>query len=245
MFFKCILVERLKTKRQRFWLIAVFIPMLSILLGLMNFYFNYNVLVQSGDNEWLEAWTQVTLFYGLLILPILSGVYVSMICRHEHMSGGWKQILALPVSKWNIYGAKLLVSWELILKTQASLLVFYIILGRVSGIKSNIPWGFMLNALFLCLIAAFVLASIQMAFTISLKSFSIPLMINIFCTFMGLPILTLKIRQIYPWCMPFVAMSAPDEGRIASFGVFIIAAITIFILATSIGYFKFKKNCID
>lgn len=44
--------------------------------------------MQPGDNAWIEAWTQVALFMGPFVLPILVGIYAAFVCRGEHVGGG-------------------------------------------------------------------------------------------------------------------------------------------------------------
>lgn len=84
--------ERLKLKRSNMWVLYVSAPFISVLLAYTNFRNNYKQFVQPGDNEWVEAWTQVAVFMGSFVLPILVGIYAAFVCRGEHAGGGMEAI---------------------------------------------------------------------------------------------------------------------------------------------------------
>ncbi|PGD58533.1 permease, partial [Bacillus toyonensis] len=66
--FRC---ELLKLKRSKIWIVMTFIPLICIVLGLINFQVNYDVLMKVSTNEWEKAWTQVGLIYGLFLFPVV------------------------------------------------------------------------------------------------------------------------------------------------------------------------------
>ncbi|MBM7855327.1 hypothetical protein JOC37_001720 [Desulfohalotomaculum tongense] len=79
MFKKSISAEWLKLRHSRIWLVLITLPIISVLLGSINYHFNQGVL----QNEWYSLWTQVSLFYGEFFLPILIAICCAYICRIE------------------------------------------------------------------------------------------------------------------------------------------------------------------
>ncbi|MED4262469.1 ABC transporter permease, partial [Priestia aryabhattai] len=81
MFKKVFSVELMKMKRSNLWLLILMGPIIGVILGVWNFLQNIDIFIQTKeDNGWLEAWTQVGLFYCSLIYPVLIGVYAALLC---------------------------------------------------------------------------------------------------------------------------------------------------------------------
>lgn len=246
MLFDYISFEFFKLKRQKIWLLIIIVPMISVLLGFGNFIGNYDLLMDKvDDNAWLESWTQITLFYGILFLPISSGLFAAMVCRTEHLSGGWKLQFSLPIPRKTIYLSKLLIVLSLILIMQLVLITFYLIAGRILNIESPIPWLFLLTAIFISWIGTFTLSTIQLWLSFKIKSFGIPLGINIMLSLFVFGAFSSKLGMFYPWAQPSFAISAPDESPVESMPVFIIVIILTFLLSVTFTTFKFNKNDLE
>ncbi|MEH7490555.1 ABC transporter permease, partial [Priestia megaterium] len=185
MFRDYLMFEWFKLKRQKVWILLMVVPFISVILGLASFLGNYEVLMdKKGDNAWLESWTQITLFYGMLLLPISSGIYAAMVCRTDHLNGGWKLQFSLPISKSTIYLSKLTIILLLILLMQLFLVLFYLIGGTIIHIDNPVPVTFILSAILLSWLGTFSLSAIQLWLSFKIKSFGIPLGINIFLSFL-------------------------------------------------------------
>jgi lantibiotic transport system permease protein len=235
-------IEWMKLKRQRLWIIMLFIPLIGCALGAYNFSASYDLLMKDGENPWYQLWTQVTFFYALFLFPILSGIYASVICRVDHLDGGWKQLLALPVSRNKVYVAKLGILMTMILITQVALLLIYIAIGTLMGLSGSIPLFFLVGAIFNGWIASLPLASIQLWLSLRTKSFGIPLGINIFLSFSSLVAMVLHINFIYPWAQPSLAMAAPTEKGIESYPLFLSVVLITFLITFLLGRRNFTKK---
>lgn len=223
--------EWLKLKRQKIGLLLIIVPLVSVMLGIGNFFGNYSVLMdQPDDNAWLEMWTQITLFYGILFLPISSGIFAALICRTDHLNGGWKLQFALPVARSIIYWAKLIVILTLVLIMQIILLVCCLIGGKVAGIDDTIPIGFMIGAILLSWLGTFSLCAIQLWLSYRIKSFGVPLSINVVLALMVFAAFTSKWGMLYPWAQPAFAIAAPQESPIQSMPIFIISIVVTFVI---------------
>lgn len=238
--------EWFKLKRQKIWLLVLIVPLVSVLLGIANFFGNYDVLMDKPeDNAWLEAWTQVTLFYGILFLPIASGIYAAIVCRTEHLNGGWKLQLSLPVPRTMVFLSKLFVVLFLILLMQFSFVLFYIIGGLITKFQEPIPWSFICTAMLLSWIGTFSLSSIQLWLSFKVKSFSIPLGINVVLSLLVFAAYTSRWGMFYPWAQPSFAISAPEESPIDSLPIFISIVMTTFVITVVLAISKFKRSDLE
>jgi hypothetical protein len=243
MFFKLFKAEWLKLKRTRSWIIIFLGPLLGVVFALINFFNNMDIfMTDPDDNGWVEAWTQLQIFYGSLILPILTGVYSALICRFEQIGGGWKQLISLPIPRTPIYLSKLVLAYLLLAITQLVTLALFLILGWITGVPSDIPWSTLFGFISKGWIATLPLATLQMAISVHWRSFGIPLAVNIVFSIPVLLVSYSKFGQYYPWALPNMAMSPVDESPITSFALFYTIIFSLLILTTLIGLYQFLRR---
>ncbi|WP_338749308.1 ABC transporter permease [Bacillus sp. FJAT-52991] len=235
-------VERLKLKRSNLWLIHLIGPLLGVFLAYTNFFKNYDLFMQPGDNAWIEAWTQVALFMGPFVLPILIGIYAALVCRTEHVGGGWKQLLALPIKHSEIFLSKFLTVVRMVIITMSILIIFFIGFGYIKGVEGTPPifsiLGFMIRGILACL----PLILLQLIISLRAKTFGVPLAVSIVFTLPAIIIASTPIGQIYPWTQPMLAMSPEDESPIQSYFLFYTLLIGTFIVLLFYGLRSFIKR---
>ena len=235
-------VERLKLKRSKLWLLYLIGPLLGVFLAYINFYKNYDLFMQPGDNAWIEAWTQVALFMGPFVLPILVGIYAAFVCRGEHVGGGWKQLLALPLKHSDVFLGKFLTVVRMVIITMLVLITLFIGFGYIKGVEGNLPifdiFGFMIRGILACL----PLVLLQLIISIRAKTFGIPLAVSIMFTLPAIIIASTPLGQIYPWTQPMLAMSPEDESPIQSYFLFYTLLIGTFIVLLLYGLQSLAKR---
>ncbi|MGC8230208.1 ABC transporter permease [Pseudobacillus badius] len=213
-------VERLKLKRSKLWLLYIIGPLLGVLLAYINFLKNYDLFMQPGDNEWIEAWTQAALFMGPFILPILVGIYAAFICREEHVGGGWKQLFTLPIKHSAVFLGKFLIVIGMVTVTMLLLFIFFVVIGYVKGIEGSFPIFMLLGFVVKGILACLPLIVLQLIISIRAKTFGVPLAVSIVFTLPAIIVASTPLGQIYPWTQPMLAMSPEDESPIQSYGLF-------------------------
>ncbi|MEQ7807712.1 ABC transporter permease [Priestia aryabhattai] len=235
-------VEKLKLKRSKIWILYILGPLIGVMLAYTNFYNNYELFVQPGDNEWIEAWTQVAIFMGPFVLPIMVGVYAAFVCRSEHVSGGWKQLLALPVQRTKIFLGKFLITATMIAVTLFIVLILFLGFGLVKGINGDLP---MLTLIGYCIkgfLACLPLMLLQLIISIRSKTFGIPLAVSIVFTLPAIIVASTPLGQIYPWTQPMLAMSPVDESPIESYFTFYTLLSILSIALLYFGIRNFAKR---
>ena len=237
--FRC---ELLKLKRSKIWIVMTFIPLICIALGLINFLVNYDVLMTVSTNEWEKAWTQVGLIYGLFLFPVVVSIYCAFVCRFEHSEGNWKKIISLPIPFRYVYMAKLLVIFMLTLLTQVFFLIAYIVIGKLLGITSPIPWISLLNWSFNGWIGTFSIAALQLFLSSSIKSFAVPVGMSFGFTCIGMIFHYLNIGYIWPFAQPGLAMDPIHLEGLQTFfqlSSFYVLSCLFVIIFTFVGVRRF------
>ncbi|WP_198852815.1 ABC transporter permease [Alicyclobacillus sp. SO9] len=163
---------------------------------------------------WHDAYGVTAAFYGLLLFPLLIGILTSLVCRFEHLAGGWKQILALPVRRTYIYSAKFTIIMFFLALSQ--ILMFFSVLFSGSvllHINGPVPWSLMLKSLVGGWVAAIPLAALQLWVSTWWKSFGAQFAVNVIFTIPSLMIINSSTYSpYYPWVQPALAMLPSDSG---------------------------------
>ncbi|MFE7822051.1 ABC transporter permease [Priestia megaterium] len=242
MFWNIFSVELLKTKRSVVWALTILVPSLSIFLGVGNFLVNAKAFIDPKANLWVEAWSQVIIFYGMIFLPMLIGIYASTICRYDHLTGGWKQVLSFPISRNKLYLSKLLILFLLLGVTQISLLILYIITGKMFDFNGTLILKDFVSYCLLGWVAALPLAALQLWLAFNWKSFAFPITINITLTIPVLMISQTPYAILYPWAQPSFIMGPHINSLVPSYSTFTIILILGLIFFTIGGLLHFKRK---
>ncbi|KYH34545.1 ABC-2 family transporter protein [Clostridium tepidiprofundi DSM 19306] len=237
MFKKSISAEWLKLRHSRIWLVLIILPIISISLGSINYYFNRGVL----QNEWYSLWTQVSLFYGEFFLPILIAICCAFICKLEHVNKNWNIIMTSPISARNIFTSKLVVITILIFMVQVFFLILYFIVGKLFGLSTQIPSetiGWIIRGCF----ASLTIIALQLGLSIRIKSFAAPIGISLCCIFIGLGMYIIKSGMFFPHSLLSIGMGMlSQEGlSIADNIQFFVMSILFTILFSSLAIHRLK-----
>lgn len=152
------------------------------------------------------------LTYALLFLPLITGVLASVICRYEHQAGGWKQLLALPVTRGKVLLAKYVLLMLLVLVIQLLYLVSIYGVGIIKGFTDPFPLEIVWKSIVGGWVATFPLVALQLWMSILFKSFAAPFAVNVIFTLPSiLAINSERFGPYYPWAQPFSMMYIADN----------------------------------
>lgn len=151
----------------------------------------------------------VVVVYGWIFYPIVSGVLAALICRTEHLTGGWKQLLAQPVRRTHVYIAKYLVIAGLLALCQLLVLGGLVAVSTWGGI-GDIEWRTAVLGLFGGWVAVLPLAALQLWASTRWRTFGGPLALNVALTFPAIfSVQSEEFAPWYPWGQPVCGMMAP------------------------------------
>lgn len=236
-------IELLKIKGLKLLLLACFFPVLSIIqgIGLVK-----NIGETKGFTDfWPSFFSGSTLLYGMFILPMLITILIAMIIRIEHSNNGWKQLLAMPIERRNVYLSKLLLVFMILFISVAVLIVGIIISGMVLGGTEPIPLKIVVLRPILALIAALPIIALQFYLSIRFKHIGVPLGVGALTI---LPIILIansaKYWIFYPWTYPLLTIMPNSIISIdaSRYGIMYGVSIISFILIIGIGLLQFKKK---
>lgn len=173
MFYTCYLAEKKKLKSSFLWILFIFLPILPAAFGTMNYLNNLSVL----KDGWYSLWTQHTLFYADFFFAPLISIYASFLFRFEHFDHNWNQFYTIPLPLSYLYLSKFFVLVKLCFFTQIWIFVLFYISGVSIGLSFFVPLKLILF-LFMGFIGSFTTISIQLFFSMRIKSFAIPVFLS-------------------------------------------------------------------
>lgn len=234
--------EWMKLRRTVIWAVAGASPLLAGVVGYAG--------TRGPDGEgadWIAALSLMAALHAMLFLPLLTGVFAALLCRFEHAGGGWKQLLAMPVSRTQLFAVKFVYVLFLLLLTQLFFLGALLGVGALLGFPGPVPWQAILRSVGGGWIACLPLAALQLGVSTALPSFAAPLAINVVLTMPNLLVMNSSTYgPYYPWAQPLLAMIPMENSGMAAinlsattlFGV-ILGSFVVFLTA-GWAYFRSK-----
>lgn len=169
--------------------------------------FSDNFAFDTEVNEWYLSLFSINFTYGLLFLPLITGILASAICRYEHQAGGWKQLLTLPVTRGNVFIAKYLLLLLLVFLIQLLYLGAVFLVGTIKGFSDAFPLEMIWKSVIGGWVATFPLIALQLWMSMLFKNFAAPFAVNVIFTLPSIfAINSEKIGPYYPWAQPFSMM---------------------------------------
>jgi lantibiotic transport system permease protein len=206
---RSISAEWLKLRHTRIGLVLAVLPILSLLTGGANYFFNQGVL----QNGWYSLWTQVSLFYGEFFLPILIAICCAYVCRLENLNRNWHMVMTSPVSAASVFIAKLFVVSILILFAQALFMGLYLIAGILFSLPGPFPietLGWIIRGWY----ASLSIIAFQLCLSLRIRSFATPIGISLLAVFIGLGMYIAKLGLLFPFSLLTIGMSVLSQDKL-------------------------------
>ncbi|CAM4512621.1 hypothetical protein FHS16_003391 [Paenibacillus endophyticus] len=244
-FFRLIAAERLKLSKSYIWVLALVSPLLSLAIGIL---VSPDKFGMTNDQEkYALLVSSMASFHAMLFLPILTGILSAFVCRYEHVGGGWKQLLTLPVSRSGLYFAKFSIVASVLALTQLLFLAAVCAAAAYHGYAVSLPWETMLTGIGSGWLACLPLAALQLLVSVSWSSFAAPLVINVMLTIPNILVVNSeRFAPFYPWAQPMLAMlsfSGEDFGAFAlPLENVLITVLGSFVLFLAAGLLYFNRK---
>lgn len=217
---RAIRVEVLKLRRTLALLAAVLVPLVVIgmtTLTIISRDPGSRISSQTG------AWDALSLNFILFLWCLVAlGPFVALetalLAGIEHRENAWKHLFALPVARWSIYAAKLLVAVGLVALSSVVLTLGFVAEGLLLsiarpdlGLTLPVPWTAFLGRTVDFTAASLLVLVIQSWVATRWRSFPLAAGLDIAGSIAGL-ILSLSPRSasvasLFPWSLPFIALS--------------------------------------
>lgn len=210
--------ELLKLKRTLAFRVIFVLPLLIALLQFL-------VILRTktyarGFNLWQTHPTNSFQIWAVFMMPLLIALVTALLNGIEHSDKQWKHLFALPVPRYAVYFAKLIVAQGLILTSTLVLGVFTVIVG-VAGMllrpelanAGPVPYVWLLKQVAFVWLASWLIIAIHTWISMRWSGFPIALGAGIGGTFFALFAATASLGKYYPWLLP---MNIFVDGRFAT-----------------------------
>jgi len=194
--------------------------------------------------EWYSLWSQVGLFYGEFFFPILIAILCAYMWRLEHFNKNWNMIMASPVSATGIFLAKFIVVGVMLLFVQILFFILYFLGGKLAGLTSNLP-GELTGWLFRGWIAALAISALQLALSMRIRSFAVPIGIGLCSAFIGLGMYVANLGMFFPHSLLAIGMGVLSQTGISareSILFIVMNMLYIFVIAAGAIYSMSKAD---
>lgn len=244
MFISILQSEWYKLRKSKIAAIVLAGPVLGLLIGL-----SANMVPDGVKiNQWYLTMISMNLTYGLLFLPLITGVLAGLICRYEHQAGGWKQLLALPVTRGSVFLAKYSLLMMIVLVIQLCFLGAIYAVGLINDFSDPFPMTIVWKSILGGWIATFPLVALQLWMSVMWKSFAAPFAVNVIFTLPTiLAVNSERFGPYYPWAQPFSMMYVDGQDQ----GVFSFPwehVLTVvggsFVIFFLFGYLYFQRKAV-
>lgn len=239
MFWNIVQSEWLKFRKSNIWILLFISPVLASLIGILQ-------RTDEPPFQWVNLYTNMISIHSLLFLPLVTGIFSAFVCRYEHQGGGWKQLLALPVTRSQVFLAKGFLVILFLAITQILFFLCFYLIGTGKGFTEELPNDLVLRGIIGGWIACLPLAALQLWISTAWASFAAPLAINVIFTIPNMLVAnSAKYGPWYPWAQPFLTM-IPKKGDIGSLYVstetllFVILGSFVIFLVCGFTYFQKK-----
>ena len=168
----------LKKLTRGMWGLVLLGPIGIFALQAVNYGVRYDWLQTQTDDDWQQLLHQINIF---LTPALLLGIALlaSLIASIEHRTNGWKQLLALPVSKWRVYCSKFIVLAFLLLISTSLTYAGTFMFGSYFQWEQEVPHWLIFTNGFYPYVAALPLLTLQLWLSITYKNQGFPLMVGI------------------------------------------------------------------
>jgi hypothetical protein len=195
-------IQRIKTKRSRFSVVAVpLLVALNVTNGVSNYLANAGVF-DKQDVTWLALWGQAGLLWSVVFLPLLVSIRAATLCRMEHQNENWQRMASYGAAVRVAYRGKLLSMAVFVLASQAMFSGAVLVAGAGLGFALNS--GELAELLLwaaLGAVGAFSIAVLQVVVGIVVRSFAATVAVGLAGAVSGLAVTIVApvLQTVYPY----------------------------------------------
>jgi ABC-2 type transport system permease protein len=235
-------VELLKLRRTLALWLSVLIPLVVIAFTLLGTLARDPGTRIAGRSPWDTLVLNFVFFLWCLVgLPLFVALETALLAGLEHQENTWKHLFALPVPRWSIYGAKLLVGALLIVISSVTICIGVVVEGLTLhmlrpdlGLDLPVPWATIIQYTVTFTLAALLILALQTWVATRWHSFTFALGLGIAGTVAGLLLGVIGRRSpgiagSFPWTLPFVSFAWPEVATTALL-IGVIAGVAVAIL---------------
>ena len=205
--------ECLKLKRSLVLLLCASAPAMVALISILA------LTRRDQSGPWMMFSASAAGIWAFFMLPMTVTALTVLMAQIEHVPKSWNHLLSLPVPRWRIYAAKVVVVLLLVAAMTVGLWLAVPLAGVTAEtlktgqqLTGSYDWLGMAQLLARMAASAVLLAALQLWTALRFRSFVPPLVLGIAGTFVGVAATGSEHGIWFPWLIPTNAL-ATDPAR--------------------------------
>lgn len=225
MIIRILVAERLKMKRTWIPILLFLGPMALILAMMIDFGLRKEYLLPPTADPWAVLMGEVSMLLPLMLL-LGATLLASLLAEMEHQASAWKHTLALPLSRFLVYGSKGIQLIGLLLAVAVLMVLTFSFLWSWIDLGDPVPWKKFFQGGFYPVLAVLPVAMLQLWLSIIIRNQALPIFIGVVCSLFG------GIHTEWlPWAYPMNAIPIDSwEGNNPALWVPIGIGLGLFLL---------------
>ncbi len=208
--------EVIKLKRTLVLLVCLAAPLCAAAFPVMV------MLNRPKHSAWVALLGEGAAVWAYFLLPMAVTALTVLVAQLEHGPRMWNHLLALPVDRAKLFGAKIVVVLMLVLLMDLILyaaLYAAVFLGAAlipgASLSGDPQWADTFFSLLLMNGAGLTMIVLQLWAALRFRSFATPLVLGIVGTFFALAIQASKAAVFLPWLAPAYTFTITRPGSLA------------------------------
>ncbi|WP_255584771.1 ABC transporter permease [Virgibacillus saliphilus] len=186
-----------------------------------------------------------SLLFGLGF-PLVTTLAASIIANIEHHANGWKQILALPLSRVRIYLSKFIWLFMSLFLSITIFMIGMILLGTMLGFEGSIPWKLLIGDSYSMLVVVLPIMSVQLWLSMTFTNQAFSMLIGSVSAMMGLFLAAAQTTRWFPLAYPSqastVILQYQGLGNNPDLSAYIVISFFLGIILLAIGAIHFARR---
>lgn len=202
--------EWLKLRRTlALWMVFV----APVLVVSLQFFIGYDRMKLPENMQAWPMFVQSSVaIWAVFMLPLFITLETALLNNLEHTAKAWKQLFALPPSRWSIMTAKMLTGFLLIGISTIVLGVSIVLFGKLLSmlrpqfLMEGIPLALIVQKTFFPFIASWLIIAIHSWISARWAGYALSLGIGIGAVFFAVFASGARLGAYYPWLFPLNAL---------------------------------------
>ncbi|MDD3796842.1 MAG: ABC transporter permease [Lachnospiraceae bacterium] len=234
---KTIYAETKKLTGNPVWIPFFILPLLSTLIGTLNFTNNLGLL----SNTWENLWTQNTLFLSYFFFPALVATCCAFLWRMEFFEHNMNLFLTVPVRRSSLILGKYMIAVCVTILSVLWTLLLYLLSGWIIGIPQGLPKQ--MPEWILCgILGSVTICSVQLFLSLLIQSFAVPIGIALAGGVLGIGFLSKGLANFWPYALFAYGLRANNPDMKFEFLPFLASNLIFTVLFLLLTVRRLKKR---
>ncbi|WP_172197873.1 ABC transporter permease [Saccharibacillus qingshengii] len=221
---KLFAADLLKTRRTGIWWVVLIGAAGLAAMQALNFGLRYDYLVYDtyAADPWGGLIQETSMFVPIAIYLAMT-LLMGMIANIENRQNSWKQTLALPVHRSEVFASKLLCCLVQLLAACVLLAASTAAVGLLLGFGGPLPYLDLLTLGFYPMLASLPMLGVMLWMTLTMRNQAIPISLGIAASMVS--VFGASMPEILPLSWPMLVVRGHETLRFVGLGMALFAVL--------------------